>query len=329
MKRRADAAVLELQNIERQKFAREQLTTLEKQYNDTIKVRDDLIAAVRAQQEVGAIDDVQAAQQINAITQDSLPKILAAAQATRDWAEAYFSIFGGNPEEVSLFLASLDASIAKVRQVRTEFTRLEQTAINGAIQAIDTGLNAMYDNLVKVVDGQQSLADGFKNAGVAFLRFAAQFLKEIALMIAKQLIFNALKNSGNPYLAAIGAAGSASSKHSGGVVGTYSANRTRAVNPMWFANAPRYHSGGIAGLAPDEYATILKKNEEVLTDSDPRNILNGGGMQGAASSQKATRFVLVDDQRRVAEAMNTPEGEEAFMINLRKNVPTIRQLIKG
>jgi tape measure domain-containing protein len=329
MKRRVDAAVLELQNIERQKIAREQLTTLEKQYNETIKVRDDLIAAVRAQQDVGAIDDVQAAQQINSITQDSLPKILEAAQATRDWAEAYFAIFGGDPAQVSLFLSSLDASIAKVRQIRTEFTKLEQTAINGAIQAIDVGLNSMYDNLVKVVDGQQSLADGFKNAGVAFLQFAAQFLREIAIMIIKQAIFNALKNSGNLYLRAVGEVGSASMKHSGGVVGAGSSVRSRAVRPEWFINAPRYHSGGIAGMAPDEYATILKKNEEVLTQSDPRNVLNGGGMGAPSAAPKSTRFVLVDDQRRVAEAMNTPEGEEAFMINLRKNIPTIRQLVKG
>lgn len=329
MKRRVDAAVLELQNIERQKTAREQLTTLEKQYNETIKVRDELIAAVRAQQDVGAIDDVQAAQQINAITQDSLPKILAAAQATRDWAEAYFAIFGGDPTEATLFLAGLDATIAKVRQVRTEFNKLEQAAITGAIQAIDTGLNAMYDNLIKVVDGQQSLADGFKNAGVEFLRFAAQFLREIAMMIVKQAIFNALKNSGNIYLQAIGAAGSASVKHSGGVVGSYSSNRTRAVDPAWFANAPRYKTGGIAGLAPDEYATILHKNEEVLKESDPRNILNGGGMRPAGDAGRGLKVVLVDDTKRVPEAMNSAEGDEVILMSVKRNLPTIRQMVRG
>jgi hypothetical protein len=39
---------------------------------------------------------------------------------------------------------------------------------------------------------------------------------------------------------------------------------------MWFANAQRYHVGGIAGLKPGEVPAILKQGEEVLTADDPR-----------------------------------------------------------
>jgi hypothetical protein len=50
--------------------------------------------------------------------------------------------------------------------------------------------------------------------------------------------------------------------HKGGVVGRGGGSKT--VNPGVFAGAPRYHSGGIAGLKPDEVPAILQKGEVVL-----------------------------------------------------------------
>lgn len=38
----------------------------------------------------------------------------------------------------------------------------------------------------------------------------------------------------------------------------------------------RYHTGGIAGLMPDEVPAILRRGEEVLTQRDPRHRSNGG-----------------------------------------------------
>lgn len=326
---RADAAAEDLKLIEKQKTAREQLTRLEKQYNDTIAVRDGQIAAVRAKVEAGNISDVDAANQINTINQEALPGILAAAQATRDWAAAYWSIFGGDQAEFELFLQSLDASIEKTTQLKTEFTNLEKTVVNGAVRAIDSGLGSMYDNLGKVLAGQQSVGEGFKSMGKAFMQFAADFLREIALMIVKQAIFNSMKGSSNSIIAAIGVAGGGGTavKHSGGLVGREP--RTRNIPQAWFANAPRYHAGGVVGLAANEVPAILQKNEEVLSTTNPRNILNGGRISSAAAQPKSARFVLVDDRSRVAEAMAGAEGEEVTMVHLRRNLPTIRQLLKG
>lgn len=64
--------------------------------------------------------------------------------------------------------------------------------------------------------------------------------------------------------------------HTGGLVGSPSMGRMQ-VSPFVFANAVRYHTGGIAGLQPDEVPTILKKGEEVLTATDPRHRNNSGG----------------------------------------------------
>jgi hypothetical protein len=37
------------------------------------------------------------------------------------------------------------------------------------------------------------------------------------------------------------------------------------VSPLAFVGAPRYHSGGIAGLRSDEVPSILKRGEVVMT----------------------------------------------------------------
>lgn len=98
--------------------------------------------------------------------------------------------------------------------------------------------------------------------------------------------------------------------HSGGVVGMGGAHRT--VNPAMFFGAARYHTGGIAGLRPDEVPAILQKGEEVLTAGDPRHRDNGGSMgttnnvevnvnMGGGSSAAAN----TDDAAKLGKAIST------------------------
>ena len=199
---------------------------------------------------------------------------------------------------------------------------------NFYVEAVGKGLNLASDALEQMLTGQASVAQGFRGMLAGFAQFAAEFLRKIALMIIQQQIFNALKNSGNPVLAAVGAAGlNVPVQHSGGMVGGTS-NRNRSVSPAWFANAPRYHAGGLMGIKADEYPTILQKGEEVLAANSPRNIVNGGAAAGGgAAASPGVRVVLVDDRARVPEAMNSPEGEQVIVQAIRKNLPTIRSMM--
>ncbi|WP_313613408.1 phage tail length tape measure family protein [Agrobacterium sp.] len=63
--------------------------------------------------------------------------------------------------------------------------------------------------------------------------------------------------------------------HSGGVAGRDGYGHGRAVSPSVFNGATRYHTGGIAGLKPDEVPAILQKGERII----PR----GGSMSGGAN----------------------------------------------
>lgn len=65
--------------------------------------------------------------------------------------------------------------------------------------------------------------------------------------------------------------------HAGGIIG--SGGRDRMVPALAFAGAPRFHGGGILGLAPNEVPIIGQAGEEVLTRDDPRHRDNGAGRQ--------------------------------------------------
>lgn len=110
--------------------------------------------------------------------------------------------------------------------------------------------------------------------------------------------------------------------HTGGVAGSVGLQR-RAVNPAVFANAIRYHTGGIAGLQPNEVPAVLQKGEEVLTANDPRHRNNGG-----ADSGMNIRNILVTDPNFVPDSMNTVQGEKTILTILSRNKTAVKQLIK-
>ena len=109
----------------------------------------------------------------------------------------------------------------------------------------------------------------------------------------------------------------------GGVAGRRPA--TGVGDPSWWAGAPRYRTGTVVGLAPDEQRAILHMGEEVLSADNPRNILNGGGRPGAVNF----RAVLVDDQRKMADAMAGAHGEQVIVRHLHRNAATIRDIVRG
>ncbi len=316
---RIDAGVQALLNLEEQKFKLDEINALE-------ETRKNKIAAINEQRDAGLIDDVKAAEQINTINQGAIPAIQAAADATIQWALANSALFE-NQEALDQYIAKISLIKANVTSVQTEYDKTTKAFIDGSVQAINMGLNQVVDAFQKMATGQSTVADGFMGMLQGFANFAAQFLRDIAIMIIKMQIFKMLQNSGNPVLAAVGTAGMATVKHDGGIIG-YGQTRTRGISPSWFAGAPRYHTGGVAGLAPDEYPAILQRGEEVLTKDSPRNILNGGGVQQGGGAGGSMRVVLVDDRARVPEAMSGSDGEKVVVQHIRKNAATIKQYLK-
>ncbi|MAM40279.1 MAG: phage tail tape-measure protein [Erythrobacter sp.] len=74
--------------------------------------------------------------------------------------------------------------------------------------------------------------------------------------------------------------------HSGGMVGGTAP--TRMVPAMAFANAPRMHSGGWAGLRSDEVPAILQRGERVLSRREVAS--SGGGVTVNINARDAESF---------------------------------------
>ena len=180
-----------------------------------------------------------------------------------------------------------------------------------------SGLTSAFDRFSEAVANG---ANVFKSLRDAFLQFAADFLREIAQMIMKQAIMNALGGGKDK---SGGAGGFISSLignlfHDGGVVGQ--ATMTRSVSPAIFQNAMRYHTGGIAGLQPNEVPAILKKGEEVLTQNDPRHIANGGGQQPV--NVKVVN--AIDPGEFISSGLDTTAGEKSILNFIRNNQSAVR-----
>jgi tape measure domain-containing protein len=113
--------------------------------------------------------------------------------------------------------------------------------------------------------------------------------------------------------------------HTGAIVGRgFPAYRTV---PAWaFSGAPRYHSGGIAGLKPGEVPAILQTGEEVLSRDDPRNAANGGA-GATADASGGVRIVNVLDPSMVSEAIASSSGEKAIMNVITRNSRGISQML--
>lgn len=243
----------------------------------------------------------------------------------------------GLTEELNEVEAQLDEAIAKaqafwdsmgdaegaeqasmqLQRLRSELDAVESKAVTTGRQMNDMIADrlggAFSEFASKVAEGGNAW-DAFKNA---FIKAASEILIQIGQMIVRQALFNALSGGGgaggNGGIGGLLASGiNGIFAHSGNVVGSSTLQSGRTFSPALFANAVRYHSGGIAGLAPDEFPAILKKNEEVLMENDPRHRFNGG-MGGGSDSRPMTIINTFDAEEVLERALSTPRGEEVLV----------------
>lgn len=130
-------------------------------------------------------------------------------------------------------------------------------------------------------ESQDALTDFFDSIGTS---------AQSAVQVLTSLL-QSIRHAVDAYLSAsvlqalgIGAT-SAAAHHTGGIAG--SGNASRLVPAYAFAAAPRYHAGGIAGLAPDEVPAVLQRGERVL----PRGA--GGGPSGQQVTIHSTQHYTI------------------------------------
>lgn len=140
----------------------------------------------------------------------------------------------------------------------------------------------------------------------SFMRMASdsENWKDHAVNAIKDVAFHYLKLALSKQIAGVisgvtgGGTTSVAVMHTGGVVGTDGA---RARVPAWvFAGAPEYHTGGVAGLKPNEVPAILERGERIIPNG-------GGGMVPVKIYNQGTA--------KEGRAAMTPEGVLAIWMD--------------
>lgn len=169
-----------------------------------------------------------------------------------------------------------------------------------------TGVGNAFESAIR---GTESLSDAMLG-----------LLQDIGAVVAKALIMRALFGGGEGGGLLGGLFGA---MHEGGPVGAFSG--VRAVDPGVFANAPRYHSGGVAGLQPNEVPAILEAGEVVI----PKDARRRGGAEAAAGDTYNITIQAVDSQS-FAKMLEKGKGTlENLIVNGIQRGGSLRSAIKG
>lgn len=226
-----------------------------------------------------------------------------------------------------------DAAIAKLQTMQMSLQN-SQAKVGGFGLSMDTWFG-IFQGAVQGIVGAfdafaQAIANG-ENAFVAFGRAAlqvlAQVLQQIAAAIIQMQILKMLQGFGGGIGAFATQMLGGMAGHTGGVVGSMAIGSGNRIGgrPNWMRSALTYHTGGMAGLAPDEVSATLKKGEEILTEEDPRHRFNLGGSSSGSKGDRLTQ-VLAIGEKQIQEMLNQ-YGSDATLTHIKTNAPTIRRML--
>ncbi len=314
VERRVRAEVEEshaLDEINAKKRAQEQaeknLTALEQQ-------RSTLLEAIQFAQNQG---DNGTVEKLKVQLQEVNAELLKAIQSQI----AYWQAAGGPEADAAIAKLKLQSQqIAAMQQVGTSFLPTAEDINKSMANAL--GNTAVDSFIAKLREGQ----DVMSALGDTIREVFADFLLQIGKAILQQAIFNALSSMGfgGKIAGAIGGL-----FHSGGVAGQ-TTNRSRAVSPMWFANAARYHGGGVAGLKPGEVPAILEEGERIRTVDQERalqeRLRNAESGQGA-SPVNVKVVNAIDSGEFVSAGLSTVVGERAVMNFMRARKTAVKSAL--
>jgi len=300
-------------DFEKQRATNQQLLDLEKKINDEMSIRAERIQTVNALVELGTYTELQGKEKIAEINQqtqdqtrqaiDDLEKLILANQELS--ASAFGQTMLENIKQYRAELGKTNVELISAREVNEQFA------------------NGLTDTLLAWKDGFTGMRDAFRS-------FISDFLIQIAKAIMQAAILKALTSAFGGSTGGIGGVimsgvnRLAGVNHTGGIVGQTGTKRMMPVTA--FANAVKYHSGGIAGLKPNEVPTILQKGEEVLTRNDPRHQLNGGN--GGNSAPMQVKIVnAIDSVSVLKEALNSSSGRKVLVNAMRADKSSFKTVL--
>jgi len=134
---------------------------------------------------------------------------------------------------------------------------------------------------------ENAVGNFVKTGKLDFRDLVSSMIADLAKLAARKFILGPIANA---LSGALGNAGGifANILHAGGIVGAPGPGRR--VPALAFAGAPRMHSGGWAGIKPDEVPAILQRGERVLSRRE-----TAGYSQGQASAPIVNVTIMARD----------------------------------
>ena len=187
-------------------------------------------------------------------------------------------------ETLNRALAQADADLAAAEECILRQSREWQDdmtrALGDHVDAASDAAKAAEQVTTPAFKTMEDALVGFVTTGrFEFAAFADSIMADITRIAVRQAILGpiagAMAGGGGEAGGGIGMM-LAGLFHQGGVVGR-DAGPARTVDASLFLAAPRYHTGGLAGLAPDELPAILRRGEAVLAPQ--QMVALGSGMR--------------------------------------------------
>lgn len=311
------------------------------QFNDAMKQLEELQSLRSQQQEnlkykfdSGQISKPQYAEGLQNIDSDITPKMQVLIDMARELALQMGDAF--SVEKIGSLEAGLNKVDASLKQFLPTADQLNERIASGLTDAV------------------LDWADGTKSAEDAFREFASSFLREIAQMILKQMLFNAISSAGGAGGGGIGGAiagglsaiFSGSGKAGGGwtgpgskyqiadfvhadefVIRKESTSQAGAKEFLTYFNRygmdalnkfKGYADGGLVGVP-----NIAVPNIQAPKLNDP-----AAKIASATSFSANQNFYLIDDPARILEVFNSPQGQENLTIMLSRDPAKFQSALK-
>ncbi|RXS99033.1 transglycosylase SLT domain-containing protein [Acinetobacter junii] len=183
-------------------------------------------------------------------------------------------------------------------------------------------------------------ADGTKSASDAFRQFASDFLREIAQMILKQMIFNAVKAASSAFgFAEGGFTGFASGGYTGaggkydpaGIVHkgevVWSQEDIKAWGGVGVVESMRKHrgyaDGGIVAAPSLQVPTM-----QMPVIQAPQLNDNAAQIAQSTSFNANQNFYLVDDPKRILDTLNSSQGQENIVVMMSRDPSKFKAALK-
>jgi hypothetical protein len=175
-------------------------------------------------------------------------------------------------------------------QIKYDTNEIMQ-AFEGAADTIESSMSSAFQSIIK---HEKSFKEGFDDimrsvvdsVTKAVTDMIAQWIRWKIITAASQMIPGMEGMGGmagtNPF--------AAGAQHFGGSAGR--PGFRKHVNPAVFVGARRMHGGGVAGLAPDEVPTILRKGETVNQEGEGGGAANINFNINAIDTQSGAEFIL-------------------------------------